>query len=129
VKKKHAIHNKNACAYLLKSKKYNDWVITTAFYSALHFVQNEIFPLKDAGTVYPDFNIYFSKVLRKKNRKLNKHAATIQLVNTHLTAVSSYYRWLHDACMTTRYKNYIVSDNKALHAKNILDLLVKQMKK
>lgn len=127
MKGKHAAHNEKACDYLLKSRLFNDWVITTAFYSALHYVQDEIFPLTEDRKTYNNFNIYFYKVLKKQNSKLSKHEATIQLVNLKLKSASSYYRWLHDSCMTTRYKNYIVSDDKAKKAREYLDALKKHL--
>jgi len=129
MKKLHAIHNEEACNYLLTSKKFNDWVVTTAFYSALHFVQHELFPLTDNGQKYTDFNVYFGKVLKKKNKNLNKHSATIELVKTNLPACSSYYRWLHDACMSARYNNYKVSESMATNAKSSLIELKKHLKK
>lgn len=129
MKKLHAIHNEEACKFLLTSKKINDWVVTTAFYSALHFVQHELFPLVDNRQKYIDFNIYFSKVLKKKNRKLSKHSATIELVKTNLPLCSSYYRWLHDACMSARYNNYNVSELKAITASNYLIEMKRHLKK
>lgn len=129
MKNQHAIHNEAACNYLLESNKFNDWVITTAFYAALHYVQHEIFPLTDEGIIYKDFNTYYAKVLKKRNNRLTKHSATIQLVNTNLKPAASYYRWLHDTCMTTRYSNYIVSTAKVLTAKTFLTELKKHLKK
>lgn len=61
MKGKHAAHNEKACDYLLKSRLFNDWVITTAFYSALHYVQDEIFPLTEDRKTYNNFNIFFIK--------------------------------------------------------------------
>ena len=49
----HAIHNKEACEYLSKEPKFSDWVITTAFYSALHFIDYKIFPLDLKLPKYP----------------------------------------------------------------------------
>jgi hypothetical protein len=129
MKKQHAIHNEEACKFLLTSKKFNDWVVTTAFYSALHFVQNELFPLTDNGQKYTDFNVYFGKVLKKKNKKLSKHSATIELVKINLPLCSSYYRWLHDACMSARYNNYIVSESKAKTASSYLTEMKRHLKK
>lgn len=129
MKKLHALHNEKACDYLLESKQYNDWVVTTAFYAALHYVQFELFPLKDDNEVYANFNIYFSKVLKKKNTKLSKHSATIKLVSAHIKTASSYYRWLHDTCMTSRYSDYKVSEMKAQTAKKFLLELKKQLRK
>ncbi len=127
MKKLHAIHNEEACKFLLTSKKFNDWVVTTAFYSALHFVQHELFPLSFNGHEYNDFNVYFDKVLKNKNKKTSKHAATIELVKSNLPLCSSYYRWLHDACMSSRYNNYKVSDTKANSANNNLIELKKHL--
>ena len=123
MRKQHAIHNEEACDFLLSSNKFNDWVVTTAFYSALHFVQHEIFPFTDGGKTYSDLNVYYGKVLKKKNKRLTKHIATIQLVSSKLPKCSPYYRWLHDACMTARYNNYNVSSSKAKQARDYLKLL------
>jgi len=78
--KQHAIHNEAACDFLLSGNQFNDWVVTTAFYAALHYVQHEIFPLSEGGNTYSDFNVYFGKVLKQRNQRLNKHSATLQLV-------------------------------------------------
>ncbi|RPA68440.1 hypothetical protein EF405_12345 [Cyclobacteriaceae bacterium YHN15] len=123
MRKKHAIHNEEACDYLLASNKFNDWVVTTAFYSALHFVQHEIFPISEIGETFSDLNSYYAKVLKKKNKGLSKHSATIQLVNSKLPKCSSYYRWLYDACMNSRYTNYSVSNKKAKLARDYLRVL------
>lgn len=129
MRKKHAIHNQEVCDFLLTSNKFNDWVITTAFYAALHFVQHEIFPLTDRKKTYNDLNEYYGKVLKKQNKRLSKHFATIQLVNSKIPKCSAYYRWLHDACMTARYNNYIVSDQKAKRARIYLEALRNHLKK
>lgn len=129
MRKQHAIHNEEACDFLLTSNKFNDWVITTAFYSALHFVQHEIFPLTHDDKKYADLNIYYGKVLKRKNKWLTKHSATIKLVHLKLPKCSNYYRWLHDSCMTARYNNYKVSDRKAKRARVYLEDLKKHLKK
>lgn len=41
----HAIHNELACKYLNKKPEFADWVITTAFYSALHYLTGKMFPM------------------------------------------------------------------------------------
>lgn len=123
MRKQHAIHNEAACDFLLSSNKFNDWVVTTAFYSALHFVQHAIFPLTDGAKTYKDLNVYYSEVLKKRNKRLTKHIATIQLVGTKLPKCAPYYRWLYDACMTARYTNYNVSSGKAKQAREYLTLL------
>jgi hypothetical protein len=129
LKKKHAEHNEAVCDFLLSSGDYYDWVTTTAFYSALHFVQHEIFPLNEGGKTYPDFNTYFQKVSKNNNKKANKHSATIELVKKYIPSASSYYRWLYDTCMNSRYVSYQVSERKAIMAKSLLVSLKKELKK
>ncbi len=129
MKKQHAIHNEKACDYLLLSNNFNDWVVTTAFYSALHYVQHELFPLKQQNTVYKDFNTLFYRVLKRNNSALNKHYATIRLVAQYLPTCNSHYRWLHDACKNARYSNYRVSERKAHTARAKLDQLKNHLAK
>ena len=113
MKKEHAEHNERVCDYLLASEgKYNDWVVTTAFYSALHYVQHEIFPLDIGGVEYLNFDDYYGKNFRAA-RNTNKHVETINLVKVHFSLGLSNYKFLHDACMNARYKNYVVSPEYA----------------
>lgn len=128
MKKLHAQHNRRTCQHLLATEEFNDWVITTAFYSCLHFVQHEIFPLSEGGKDFPNFNAYYSK-LKKGKKRFSKHHATINLVKDHLPKVSARYRWLHDACMNARYSNYNVKGNKAQKAFDHLTVLEGEMKK
>ena len=120
MRKEHAIHNEAACDFLLTSSQFNDWVVTTAFYSALHFVQHEIFPITEGNKTYRDLNEYYGKVLKISNKSLSKHTATILLVSKKLPKCAAHYRWLHDACMTARYNNYSVSEDKAKLARKYL---------
>ena len=129
MKKQHAIHNEKTCDYLLASNQFNDWVITTAFYSALHYVQHEMFPMYESGKSHSNFENYFNNVLKRKNKRINKHSATIELVKHKLPKCSNYYRWLYDACMNARYNNYSVSSQKASTAKIYLTEIKKHLKK
>lgn len=129
MRKQHAIHNEEACDFLLTSNKFNDWVVTTAFYSALHYVQHEIFPIEEDGETYGDLNIYYAKVLKKKKKGITKHFATIQLVKSKSPNCLSYYRWLYDACMSARYTNYNVSSKKAKQANEYLKKLKNELTK
>lgn len=129
MKKRHALHNEAACDFLLSGNQFNDWVVTTAFYAALHFVHHEMFPLTEGNQTYIDFTTYYSHILKRKNKQLTKHAATIQLVGLTLPSCAAYYRWLHDACMNARYRNYNVSSEKAGIARHHLQLLRIRLRK
>ena len=82
---KHAEHNEKTCKYLSKKPDFADWVITTAFYSALHYTQYSIFPFSmeiRGNTInYQDFEAYY----RNNNpAQINKHSSMSNLVEDKL---------------------------------------------
>ncbi len=58
MRKKHAKYNELLCEVLAEDGRWDDWVVTTAFYSAMHFVEFKLFPMREAGTSYPAFEQY-----------------------------------------------------------------------
>ena len=120
----HAIHNETLCDHLATDGRFNDWVVTTAFYSALHYFQSELFPLIAESVTYPTFNEYHIKYIgRKKKLNISKHEAILRVVRKELSSAYSNYKWLYDSCMTARYKQYLVSPKKAQTAKSHLDTI------
>lgn len=109
----HASHNENLCLFLQKNGQYNDWVITTAFYSALHYTQHKLFPFTYNQISYNCFNDYYNA---KKINKITKHKCMIKLVEQNIPTIRARYRWLYDCCMNARYSNYNVSPQKAKKA-------------
>lgn len=75
----HGQHNEEVCDLLLLQKKYPDWVITTAFYAALHFVSYKIFPFNHK--VPPDTTYKIESIEQWqafKNYTSNKKARIIE---------------------------------------------------
>jgi hypothetical protein len=107
----HALHNEEVCNFLHASKSYPDWTVTTAFYSALHFVNYEMFPLHSLGDDFQNFEEYFTA--RCLNKRVNKHEATALLVGKNLKSCFSRYSWLKDMCMTARYSDYKIDPTSA----------------
>ncbi len=119
--KPHWKHNYELCEFLLNNGVCFDWVITTAFYSALHLVKESIFPYKIDSSNYDTFNNYYLEYFSKR-LKPSKHQALINLVKKEFEEdAHSLYRSLYDMCMTSRYEDYIVSEAKARYAKSNLD--------
>ena len=58
----HAKHNERVCNYLGRSADFGDWVITTAFYSAMHYVRHLMVPIMIEGDVYNDFESLFASL-------------------------------------------------------------------
>ena len=109
----HANHNFKL-SQLLNSQHpdFGDWVITTAYYSAIHFVCHKLFP--GLYVIGPDdknfshFNEYY-EAHKKYNRNfphLNPHAVREKLVFERLPLIMKHYKDLKDFCWTARYKNY-----------------------
>lgn len=118
--KAHAEHNEEVCDYLLDSGNFHDWVVTTAFYSALHFAQDRIFPYYHSdGNAYDSFTEYFLNCCNG----ISKHKATIDLVNKFDVQAGSQYKRLHDLCRTARYSSFKISKRKAQKARSTLNLL------
>lgn len=129
MRKEHALHNESLCEHLLKHGSYNDWVVTTAFYSALHFVYHQLFPLTLSGTTYLNFNDYYHAEVKGKSMNLSKHAATVHLVSQELSPCYGAYKNLYDMCMFSRYNNYRVTPLKAKVAKSNLDIVKRNCQK
>jgi len=108
----HAKHNKAACEHLGTVQIFPDWMITTAFYSALHYIDSRLFPL---DYTMPDgkkfkcssLDIYYS--LRKKSHPdvPVKHELRKELVRMRINEdISCRFNRLSDASSTARYRSY-----------------------
>ncbi|MDR4496876.1 MAG: hypothetical protein MRK02_02960 [Candidatus Scalindua sp.] len=125
----HAIHNKEACEYLSKEPKFSDWVITTAFYSALHFIDYKIFPLDLKLSKYPvnftTFNGYYDFYSKNKEGKINQHKARADLVESLFPIIAPQFNKLKDLCHNARYVNYKFDYDIAKNAKQCLEKIEK----
>ncbi len=103
----HALHNEKVCNQLSNIGGCGDWVITTAFYSALHFVTSKIFPLQypdfeNENQIYNTFEAFFDKGIIKKS----KHDVLHILVKKKCGEIAPEYRMLLDICKNSRYFEY-----------------------
>lgn len=115
----HASHNEQVCDFLHTKGTFNDWVITTAFYSAIHYIEHQLFPMKIGTDTFPNFSNYYNK----KGGTISKHKIRRELVAQHLTACSGAYNWLQDNCFNARYNDYQVHKNYAVLAKEKLQVV------
>ena len=94
-----AHHNENLAADLLSKLIYKDWLITTSFYSAIHYVEAKlatrtppIHPLKDvprdsSGRAY-----------------VSPHQFREDLVHRHYKSIFKEYRMLKEKSEQARYQ-------------------------
>jgi uncharacterized protein (UPF0332 family) len=110
-----AERNLELSKFLLEDDKYYDWVITTAFYSALHFALSAIFPLEDGKNRYATFNNYLitCQELQRFGAQKDKHRITSKLINIYLPDAQTHYRWLKDRCWEARYESHKVNKETA----------------
>lgn len=123
--KEHANHNAELCDLLLNNGRFNDWVVTTAFYAALHFVHYILFPLKFQDKTFYNFNKYYWSLDSKKS----KHSVTRDLVKLKFNDISPQYDWLFFSCLNARYKNFRVEITEAREAKKNLDAIKERANK
>lgn len=120
----HGLHNEEVCNLLFNAQKW-DWTVTSAFYSALHFVQSKIFPLQlkttdDKTFSVPNFNVYF-RGGHHKVHNMSKHEILIELVEKYCPDIAPDYCWLHDTCRNARYHHYNTTEKTARRALKCLE--------
>ena len=122
MKRLHGKHNKDVCDVLhLKSAlECNDWVITTAFYSAIHYFDHLLFPyLHKDGTTFNDINEAHRII-----NQVNKHETRGILIQTKIPAKGGDYTFLKEECYNARYGNWMVNDIIAKKAVSKLEAII-----
>lgn len=107
----HALHNQEACNHLTQEERFADWVVITAFYSAIHFVDHQIFPIKGITTQGQKFTI--ANIDQYRNALAitkEKHAVRGDLVRQKCATINAKFEWLKSACWTARYTTFIVDN-------------------
>ena len=98
---KHAEHNENTCNYLASDKNmHNDWVITTAFYAALHYLRHKIFPSIINVATFEDY-------CTQESIYGKKHKVMRNLVEDNCSDdIAAAYNQMLDISFTARYSKY-----------------------
>ncbi len=118
MRRSHGKHNKIVCdkLYLQNDIKCNDWVITTAFYSAIHFIDHLLFPLEySEGLKFNNIGQAHSFIKAE-----SIHQSRSILVGKFLNQFHDQYNFLIKECHHARYSNYDV--NSVLSDKAVREL-------
>ncbi|MEZ0183141.1 hypothetical protein AB9T89_12920 [Flavobacterium oncorhynchi] len=106
---------------LLAGKVYYDWVVTTAFYSAIHFVEDFALPVEINGRQCEDIGD-----VKNAYKTEGRHAARERLVFGQINSfVGARYKWLDDHSRNARYKTYKAQPAEALKAQEYLNFIHK----
>lgn len=113
----HANHNVRVCNYLGKSKDYGDWVITTSFYAAVHFVRHLMLPCEINGVEYTDFD-----VLCKEHKGFGegRHGFQRTYVQLNYPEIDFEYSKLHDMAVISRYRKFEYTREQSNMAKEYM---------
>lgn len=103
---KHAEHNFSACEALRENGAFPDWVATTAYYAANHFIKYALFPIEIEGVEYGDLDqCHFNG-----NRgPIGKHELLVRLVKEHFPSIGRDFEIMHNDCISARYIDYDIS--------------------
>jgi hypothetical protein len=122
LKKQHGKHNADLCELLYHSYsgQYDDWVVTTAFYSCIHIIDHITFPLTYNNVEYDCFENYYQAVIAKQGYK-TKHQVRKEMVREkqHKTIFNKFAQ-LMDDCHNARYSNYAIEDYIARNSYNTM---------
>jgi hypothetical protein len=111
-----ALHNEQTSKYLYNDakKQFNDWVITTAFYSAMHFLYYYSLPVKSLTNSKKPLLTFDNLFSEYRIGNESKHQFTKRWINRNCDHfISAYYNALYDDCKNARYKGYNYEMNEA----------------
>lgn len=115
-KRTHGERNLSLSNDIFEGRVYYDWVITTAFYSSIHFVEDKILPCKING-------VYCKNIgdVKSAYRMPGRHSSRERLVSDKLSlSVAVKYKWLDDKSRYSRYTTFKVTTAEAEKAKQYL---------
>jgi hypothetical protein len=121
----HAKHNEQVCNYLNKKPEFSDWIITTAFYAALHYVRHKIIPyvnvdLSGNHKIFNDFESLFEN-FRKEYE--GRHGFQKRFVEENMRIIRFEYQRLHELCQNARYYNYQYNRDDSEKARKYLKII------
>ena len=116
-----AAHNESVCDFLLHGGRWPDWVVTTAFYSALHTVREKLFPLSVGDVTYTHFEDYC--VEDHPGARQDKHQVLLSLVFENLRPAYDSYRFLLYESKKARYNTYCTPPPLAVKSRQHLEVV------
>lgn len=115
----HADHNYKAYTKLKELNEFNDWVVTTSFYSSIKYLEHKLFPGEFICPVegnmkkFHDFPQYVN-ACKSVRRFTNPHKLLDDAIYRYIddSVIYNSYIDLKNACYTARYINYRVGNER-----------------
>jgi hypothetical protein len=114
----HAQRNEQLNDKLIAEDIYHDWIVTTAFYSAIHYIEHKLFPCTWLSKLVANLDEAHS-AMPYSSRK-SRHETRATLVKSHLYNLHVEYEFLRKQSQNARYVNYNVSPALAEKSKKCL---------
>jgi len=115
-KQVHGERNRSLSDELKKGKKYYDWVVTTAFYSSIHFLEDFLLPKKINNQDCKNIG-----QVKKAYSLQGRHIARLRLIQDNTdNQIAIKYKWLDDRSRYARYTTYKVTAAEADKATQFL---------
>lgn len=123
MRKTHAERNEKLNDQLIAENIYKDWIVTTAFYTAIHYVEHKLFqtPFHFLGTEVKNLDEAHRAIPYQSRR--SRHETRGNLVKLRLAKVQVQYDFLRKQSQNARYVDYNVKPALATEAKNCLNAI------
>ena len=119
----HGAHNKRICDKLhLEYQECPDWVVTTAFYSSIHYLDSKLFPCKHDDKEFVNISQAHSFL---KTRSGSKHQTRGYLLSKYQGEFKGEYEFLLENSQTARYVDYNINEAIADKAVRYLERIIK----
>jgi len=125
MKRLHGQHNEKVCNKLnLDPLICNDWIVTTAFYSAIHFLDHALFPCTLDGENFQNIS-----EAHKSIRSNSKHQTRGILLSKLMDQHYQDYLFLQTNSQNARYVNYDVNEAISNRAVSNLNKIISSYNK
>lgn len=126
MKRNHGRHNKTVCDKLYLQEDYicNDWIVTTSFYSAIHFLDHALFPVTHSSRKFDNINEAHNFMVSS-----SKHQTRGILLTKYLPKHAADYDFLIEESQNARYVDYDVNPAISNKAVRIIDSIIKSYDK
>lgn len=118
-KRIHGDRNFELCKELRKGNLYHDWVVTTAFYSSIHIIEDFLLPITINGETCNNI-----LKVKKAYKTQGRHPARSKLIQMNAFEIAMLYKWLDDQSRYSRYTTYQVTPGVADKAIDYLKKIV-----
>jgi len=117
-----AKHNEEVCNHLNNYPSFSDWIITTAFYAATHYIRYKILPYKITDAAGKDIEYIDFETLYNSERlpHMGRHEFTHYFLTKKHSKIADDFKILKGLSNNARYLNYQMGSQNSNNARVLL---------